>query len=290
MIEFVSIAWQVITLITGLLLFHQLVAPRLSRRWQFIGEFAFAWALALMYFVIRGTMLGQEARAFANADQIIAAEKQLGIFHEHTLQAQIVGNELLTGLTNWVYVWWHWPLIVIVLVWLYLHHPQHYVTYRNAFIISGLIGLFIFAVYPAAPPRFMTDVAFQDTVDHRAIFSNILLPPALTNTYAAMPSLHAGWNLLIGIALFRHARSWTVRAFGVAMPVLMFWSIVVTGNHFFLDGIIGDLVAEIGLITALALGRRDASRDAIEPRNSRRHPIERCLTALHPPIHQSRHR
>ncbi len=264
MVEFVGIAWKVIGLISALLIFHQLVGARLPERLRFVSEMAFAWALSLMYFVIRGTMLGQEERAYANANQIVDAEKWLGIYWERQLQEQILQNDLLVRFANWVYVWWHWPLIVIVLVWLFVYHPQHYVTYRNAFVISGIIGLTIFALYPAAPPRFLDGAGFQDTVQGRAIFSNILLPPALTNTYAAMPSLHAGWNLLIGIALFRHGQHWATRAFGLLMPVLMFWSIVVTGNHYFLDGIMGDFVAEISLVLAILFGQRAVASTSLQ--------------------------
>jgi membrane-associated phospholipid phosphatase len=268
MAEFVGIAWKVIGLITVLLLFNQIVGSRLRGRWQFGSELAFAWALALLYFVIRGTMLGQEERAYANAKQIIEAEKAMGIYWEKELQGQILDSDFLVWLANWVYVWWHWPLIVAVLAWLYIQHPQHYTTYRNAFIISGVIGLVIFALYPAAPPRFMDGVGLHDTVQKRAIFSNILLPPSLTNLYAAMPSLHAGWNLLIGIALFRHARSWPIRSFGILMPVFMAWSIVVTGNHYILDGVIGDLIAEVALAIAVLFSRRTVTSTFPEQRRA----------------------
>jgi hypothetical protein len=132
-------------------------------------------------------------------------------------------------------------------------------------LISGCLGLICFALFPAAPPRFLPEFGFQDTVQQRAIFSNILLPPGLTNTYAAMPSLHAGWNLIIGIALFRHATRWPVRLFGILMPIAMYWPIIVTGNHFILDGLVGDTFAEIGLIAASVLAARAmvaASSDA----------------------------
>jgi membrane-associated phospholipid phosphatase len=120
----------------------------------------------------------------------------------------------------------------------------------------------IFALYPVAPPRFIPELGFADTVDKRAIFNNILLPPSLTNTYAAMPSLHAGWNLLVGIALVRHGSHWATRAFGVVMPVMMFFSIVFTGNHYIIDGIAGDAIAEFGLLVALAFARRGAEERA----------------------------
>jgi hypothetical protein len=255
-VQFIDAYWHIFALITGLLLFH---AYRWdangSRKRAALREFAFVWAMALAYFLIRGMMLNQEELAFANAHDLIYLERELGIFREAAMQDAVVGNAWAMRFWNFVYVWWHWPLIVIVLVWLFLCHPQHYPVYRNAFLISGAIGLAIFALYPVAPPRFLPELGFADTVPKRAIFNNILLPPSLTNTFAAMPSLHAGWNLLIGIALVRHGTRWATRAFGVLMPLMMFISIVVTGNHYIIDGLAGDAIAEAGLLIALGLSR-----------------------------------
>jgi hypothetical protein len=221
-----------------------------------IAELASVWAASLLYFIVRGMVIDEPTVANANSHTIIGLEKRLGLFHEASLQGMVVSHDSLVRLANMVYVWWHWPLIVAVMVWLYLKHPADYPLYRNAMLISGCLGLICFALFPAAPPRFLPDFGFQDTVQHRAIFSNILLPPGLTNTYAAMPSLHAGWNLIIGIALFRHATSRPVRLFGIFMPIAMYWAIIVTGNHFILDGLVGDTFAEIGLIGATILAAR----------------------------------
>jgi hypothetical protein len=247
---------HVFTLIGTLLLFRWAMYGRLAGRRRILAEVAFVWAMALTYFLVRGMVDDQVELAHANARDLVRLERHLHMFHEPWLQRQALQHDLLMRFANHVYVWWHWPLIVVVLVWLYVKHPAHYPIYRNAFLISGAIGIAMFFIYPVAPPRLLVDFDFTDTVNKRAIFNNILLPPSLTNLYAAMPSLHAGWNLIIGVAIVRHARHPLARGFGVVMPVLMWWAIVVTGNHYIIDGLVGDALAEVGIVVALARAHR----------------------------------
>jgi hypothetical protein len=79
----------------------------------------------------------------------------------------------------------------------------------------------------------------------------VLQPPAFVNQYAAMPSLHFGWDLLIGLMLFWNARTRLVRAIGLAMPVAMYAAIVLTANHYLVDGVVGGAVALTGLTVAV---------------------------------------
>jgi hypothetical protein len=278
---FLSTYWQLFTLIAALLLFKRAVVLRAGSRWLALaGELALVWAMALSYFVVRGMKLDNGDLAQDHADHVIGFERRLHIFHEPWLQHQVLRHDWIMRLANCVYVWWHWPLIVAVLVWLYIKRPDDYPVYRNAFLISGALGLIIFAAFPVAPPRFMHEFGVADTVNKRAIFNNILLPPSLTNVYAAMPSLHAGWNLLIGIALFKHATRPSVRAFGLLMPLAMYAAIVLTGNHYIVDGLAGDTIAELSLLVALAFRthattaeRAPAPALAVEqPRGRDRHP------------------
>lgn len=261
--DFVYTYWHLFALIGTLLAIRLVGFTRMNARGRALSEFGFAWALALTYFLVRGMTLPDVDAAFAHAGHLVAFERQIGIFHEPVIQDVIEPYPFLGKFANFIYVWWHWPVIVPVLVWLYLKRPGDYPIYRNAFLISGAIGLVIFALYPVAPPRFLDGIDIQDTVSKRTIFSNILLPPSLTNIYAAMPSLHAGWNLLVGIALIRHATRWYMRLFGVVMPVLMFWSIVATGNHYIVDGIAGDLIAEFGLLLAILLARQRTAQGGL---------------------------
>jgi membrane-associated phospholipid phosphatase len=109
----------------------------------------------------------------------------------------------------------------------------------------------------------LPELSLIDTVTQRSYSHHVLLPPDLANKYAAVPSLHAGWNLLVGIAIVREARRWWVRALGAIMPAFMLASIVLTGNHFIIDGFIGYAVVIVGLM--LAAIHANARRHVIDP-------------------------
>ncbi len=123
------------------------------------------------------------------------------------------------------------------------------VAFRHGHDILTLetrIGLVIFATYPLAPPRLL-DVGLQDTVTNFPTSYRALQPPALINKYAALPSLHLGWNLLVGIAVYRTDRRPALRIFAVTGPILMAWAVVATANHYILDTLVGATVALVGL-------------------------------------------
>ena len=114
-----------------------------------------------------------------------------------------------------------------------------------------------------APPRFLD--GFVDTVTLNSNAYRVLQPPSLTNQYAAMPSLHVGWNLLMGIALYRHATARPVKLFGVLMPVAMYAATVLTANHFLLDGLAGSAVALTGLFAADGIQRHRSVPRPVAP-------------------------
>jgi len=210
-----------------------------------------------LYFLVRGMTEGSPERAFINAADVIDLQKRLGIAWELEMQGWISSSQTMTMLMNWIYIYGHWPIIAIVAFWLLMTHPREYQVVRNAFLISGGIGLVVFATYPVAPPRLL-DIGLIDTVTEQSRAYRVLQPPALVNQYAAIPSLHFGWNLLIGIVLVRVATPPAARAFGLVMPPLMFLAIVMTANHFVIDGILGAAVALIGLGLALWLRKINA--------------------------------
>jgi len=214
---------------------------------------------ALLYFFVRGLMHTQVDVAFANAEALIALERRLGIFHEPWLQAQVIQHDWLVTVFNRIYIFGHWPVIAGTLAWLVWKHRDQFSLYRTALLVSGAIGIVFFVLLPMAPPRFMVDQGFVDTVTQHSNAYRVLQPPAFTNQYAAMPSLHVGWNLLMGIAIVRHASTRWARAFGWAMPILMYVATVVTANHYLLDGIVGSVVALTGLAIAWWISQRRRS-------------------------------
>lgn len=226
---------------------------------------------AAAYFLVRGAMETAESQALRNAERIISLERTLGFFWEPTWQSWIEGSDLLVTLVNWVYIYGHWPVILAVAFWLAWFHPAQYRLMRNAFLISGAIGLVIFLAFPTAPPR-LTDLDVVDTVTERSNAYRVLQPPGFTNQYAAVPSLHFGWNLLIGISVFRCAHAWPVRTFGVVLPIAMFFAIVLTANHWIFDAIAGAAVALAGLGIAYGFANRARLRQVIARRGRQEQP------------------
>lgn len=211
-------------------------------------EVAIVISAYFFYFLGRSFVEGREAEAIQRSVHLIHLEQQLGIFWELRIQDFIEDN-FLENFANWTYIYGHWPVIIIAAVWLFFTHRGKYAFYRNAFLISGSIGLFIFTFFPVAPPRLVEGFGFVDTARayHLGPSTSVLV-----NEYAAMPSLHFGWNLLVGIAIVQCADSMAGKAVGMIMPAAMLYAIVATGNHFVLDGIAGAVVAMIGLVLAIA--------------------------------------
>ena len=138
-------------------------------------------------------------------------------------------------------------------------------------MLSGLIGLVIFAVFPVIPPR-LTNLPLVDTVTRDDPGYRQILPPWLVNQYAAMPSFHAGWNLLVGIVVFSATRNPLLRALAVLVPAAMMVSAVVTVNHYILDIVAGSAIALGCLIARDRLHARHAAPATPEPGQGRSRP------------------
>ncbi len=182
-------------------------------------------------------------------------ERATGLDVEAGLQQVLLRWDWLVAPANWVYIYGHWPVIVPTLVWLAVRHRDRFVRLRDAMMISGGIGLFIFALYPVAPPR-LAALGIVDTVSEQSLAYRVLQPPAFVNQYAAMPSLHAGWDLLVGLAIAGAAGSLWLRVAGYLLPVLMVAAVILTGNHYLVDVVAGLALALIGLWAAQVLDRR----------------------------------
>jgi hypothetical protein len=213
----------------------------------------------IAYFGVRGLTEGDPAAAHRNADRVLDAERSLGLAVEEGMQRALAGSEVLVDLANWIYIWAHWPIVIGTLVWLLCSHRSGYTELRNAMIISGLIGLVVFAAFPVAPPR-LYGSEYVDTVTLRSYSYRVLQPPAFVNRFAALPSLHFGWNLLIGIVWFRLGRWRGHRLIGLIMPLAMAWAVVATANHWVLDVVVGGAIALVGLWLGRSMLDRASAR------------------------------
>jgi hypothetical protein len=230
-----------------------------EKNWRLAFELAFIVPAYVGYQFVRGAVGGEAGTAFDNASRLIHIERQLGIFHEAFLQGLILPREWMVDLFNALYIWGHLPVIIVVAVWLYASHRQQYAFYRNAFLLSGLIALIGFTAVPLAPPRYMPEFGFVDTiVDARSYY--IFQNPKIVNQYAAMPSLHFGWDMLVAVAIAWNTRSRSVRILAACLPLVTLSGVVLTANHYFLDAAAGVVTAACGLGLAYVL-RRGISRE-----------------------------
>lgn len=223
-------------------------------RWV-LGQVLVVAVGVFVYFRIRGITDASFGVARAHADDIVRLERWLGIDVEGAVQAPIAASHTLATAANWVYVWGHWPVIVTTMAWLVWHHRDTFRRLRDAMLVSGFLGMAVFVAYPVAPPR-LVDLGLVDTVTESSEAYRYLQPPAFVNQYAAMPSLHAGWDLLVGLAILSAATTVGLRAIGALMPILMVWAVVATANHYVLDVVAGIILVLIGHTVALHLERR----------------------------------
>jgi membrane-associated phospholipid phosphatase len=166
---------------------------------------------------------------------------------------------LLTA-AAWTYWNSEFTVIGLTLLWVYLRRHDHFVRFRNTILLANTIGLFGYAFVPTAPPWMFPSFGFVDGVNH----SHGLLG-ALANPYAAMPSLHAADALVVGVFLFASSRRWWSKALWAFWPVWVWFCVLATANHFWLDVLAGIVVAVISLVivskTAWLGGRRDAQAE-----------------------------
>jgi len=221
------------------------LAARRHLGWRAVPrELAIVLAGVLVYFGVRGMTEGSVGLATRNAAWILDLERSLGIDVEAQVQAPFSASAALTTVANWVYIWGHWPVIAATLLWLVLRHPAEYVRTRNALLVSGAVGMVVFALFPVTPPRLL-DIGLVDTVTEYSRSYRVLQPPAFVNQYAAMPSLHTGWDLLMAMGMAATLGRLWQRTLMWLMPALMFVAVVATANHYVLDPVGGILLVVV---------------------------------------------
>lgn len=211
-----------------------------------------AVAIALMltlYRLGRGLVAGKDALAAANAETLIRVERAMGIFQEQAWQAWTLRREALMGFFDWYYEAMHFPATGAFLAWVFLKHAPHYARVRNSFVVATLIGFVMHWMWPLLPPRLLPpEYGFVDTIGAE-IYGDGKLGP-FTNQVAAMPSLHFGWSLTVGVGVAWLSAS-RLRWVALAHPTLTFVAIVVTANHYFLDAVVAVPVMAAGLAATL---------------------------------------
>jgi membrane-associated phospholipid phosphatase len=240
-------------------LFAQLARVwRLSGRWlpngwldaiRQLGLFAGAY---YAYRLVRGFVDGQAGLAFENARTLVDAERSLGLFFEPGLQAWAKGEEWLLTFANWMYVNSHFIVTTTFLVWLYLARNHAYYYVRNMFMVAMTLALAGYMAYPTAPPRFLPEWGFTDTVANFVGESAHKSANVLYNPFAAVPSMHVAFALMIAIPAICLVKRRPLKLLWALYPVAVSFVVVVTANHYWLDAVLGAFVAAVSAWAATA--------------------------------------
>jgi membrane-associated phospholipid phosphatase len=209
-----------------------------------------------LYRLVRGFTDGRAGEAFENAREVIRLEQHLGLFIEPAIHTWTEGQRWLIDFTSWMYVNSHFVVTTFTLAFIYLRRNQSFYFIRNMFMVAMGIALVLYAAYPTAPPRFMPEWGFQDSVaEFTGLTSSNSSADALYNPFAAVPSMHVAFALMLGIPMAAMARHRLVKWLWYAYPLLVTFVVVATANHWWFDAAAGAAVAAVSAVAAMGFAR-----------------------------------
>ncbi|MFF1492528.1 bifunctional glycosyltransferase 87/phosphatase PAP2 family protein [Streptomyces sp. NPDC058304] len=209
-----------------------------------------------LYSHIRAAAPSSRSVAEGNGSQIHAVERALGIDIEHAVNHAVVNLPWLEKFFNFYYTSFHFVVPLTILAVLYWRRPGDYRWARASLGLATVLALVGFWLYPLAPPRLMPALGFIDTVHGPQDLAHPQYGAmtAISNQYAAMPSLHFGWSLWCGIVIITLAPKGWQKLLGALHPLITVCAIVATANHWVLDAVGGAVVisAGFGLVYVLS--------------------------------------
>jgi hypothetical protein len=212
-----------------------------------VRELLLVAGLFLVYKFGRQLATGHTAEAFRNAHRVWDLERAVHLPGEGSVQSLLLHGDTFAHVANTYYATVHFPATVAFLVWLYLRRPAHYVWARRILAALTSAALVLHLLFPLAPPRMLAVTGLVDTA--RLYGPSVYGPPRsdhLSNQFAAMPSLHFGWALMVAIGLIVATRSrW--RWLWLLHPLLTLLVIVGTANHYWLDALAATALLGIAL-------------------------------------------
>lgn len=251
---------------------------RIPSLWQ-VNRVPMVWFEILL--IVLFDMAYERVRNLVRIEPDIAINHGLAVRHvsqwfhvdlELNLNKVLVDHHWLATVADYDYSMLHLPLTAGVLIWVFWKHRDRYLPIRNVLLITTLLGLVGFWIYPMAPPRLLPGAGFVDTIVQFKTWGSWSDPKVVhaTNQFAAMPSLHCAWALWCGMCLFFLARNRAVRTFGALYPIWTVFVVLGTANHFLLDSIAGiACVAVSSVIVWRIYGRHPwVTRDVPAPDNS----------------------
>lgn len=213
-----------------------------------VGQVVLMVGLWMVYLLGRHLFEGSERVAHAHADDVWSLERTLRLPSEARLQDWVLNSDAAVRVVNAIYQYVHFPVMFGTLVLLYVRRRDVYRWFRNVAILTTGLALVGHITYPLAPPRLEPGLGMVDTGREFGQSTYSGKPgTGFTNQLAAMPSMHVAWAALIAIAVIVCLRSrwrWLAPLYAVTILIV----VVVTGNHYWLDGIVGLALLAIAML------------------------------------------
>ena len=208
------------------------------------AQFAFWLGFYVVYQLVRGIADRDIGTAFWNGFHVIRIERWTGTLFEPTLQRLVDSSIVLIKATTYTYWLSQFAVVGLTLLWVYFRHHDRFTGFRNWLIIANLVGLFFYILVPTAPPRMFPEWGFVDTLaQYSGVTHDSGVVAMMSNPYAAMPSLHSMDAIIVGIVMVGVSQSLAARVLWMLWPAWVWFTVMGTGNHYWLDVLAGVAIA-----------------------------------------------
>ncbi len=229
---------------------------RLPRGWAHLLLQVVIWmGFYVAYQVVRGHADRDILKAFTNGEWVITTERHLGALFEPSLQHLIAGSRLLIDLTTYTYWLSQFAVVGLTLLWVYLRRHERFYRFRDTLILANLMGLVGYVLVPTAPPRMFPFEGFKDVLATTGINHSSGLVASIANQYAAMPSLHSMDAIIVGLTMAAVVRAWWAKAMWLLWAPWVWFSVMSTGNHYWLDVVVGVAIAGLAYLVIFSVRR-----------------------------------
>ncbi len=225
---------------------HETTTRTLGRGGWVIREFVVLNVLFVLWRIVGRVSLFHEAGAFGRGHWIWHAERVLHLPSEAAMQRAVLPHATLSRIANGYYEWAHAVVLALVLLWLLWRHREAYPKWRN--LVAGFTGIsLLVGLLPVAPPRLVPGLGMVDLAGryHQSVYGS--LGKGITDQLSAMPSVHIGWAVLVAAAVIAVSKSrW--RWVAILHPLITAYVVVVTANHYWLDGAVALVILGVGYL------------------------------------------
>lgn len=219
-------------------------------------QFAVIAAAYIAWRYARGAVAGGMEQSFAHARDLVAAERAIGALFEPGLQEWTLSSGWAGELARWGYANLHFKGSCLMLALLYFGYRGSYGFVRNTVLAAMAISVACYALYPTAPPRFLPELGLDASSAVTGNQPHLSAPgDPLFNPFAAVPSMHVGLSVIFAWSLALLVRPRALKALFFAYPLLMTYVVVASGNHYWLDALLGVIAAAAAAAAAILLAR-----------------------------------